>query len=223
MKANLFSILKPYRGWIFSLILSAVLSNGLSLWVPQLIREGIDDYGLGTLNLQRLLTQFAVAAFLIFLFTYFQNLVQTYASERVAKDLREDVANKISVQSYLYVQEVGSSKLLTNLTSDVEAVKLFVSQAIVALISSVFLIVGSSILLLLIDWRLALATLGIIPLIGGTFFFVLSRVKVLFTKAQEVIDWLNKVINESILGSALIRVLHAQHFEYAKFVEANTD
>jgi ATP-binding cassette subfamily B protein len=40
---------------------------------------------------------------------------------------------------------------------------------------------------------------------------------------QQVIDWLNKVINESILGSSLIRVLNSQTFEYEKFLAANTD
>src|SRR5439155_8332610 len=45
----------------------------------------------------------------------------------------------------------------------------------------------------------------------------------LFKKAQEAIDWLNKVINESILGSALIRLLNSQHYEYEKFVAANSE
>ena len=45
----------------------------------------------------------------------------------------------------------------------------------------------------------------------------------LFKRGQEVIDWLNKVINESILGSSLIRVLNAEQLEYDKFVAANTE
>ena len=61
-----------------------------------------------------------------------------------------------------------------------------------------------------------------LPIIGVTFFVVLGRVRKLFTKAQEAIDWLNKVINESILGAALIRLLNSQHYEYEKFVAANT-
>ena len=42
-------------------------------------------------------------------------------------------------------------------------------------------------------------------------------------RSREVIDWLNKVINESILGSALIRVINSQQLEYEKFLAANTD
>jgi ATP-binding cassette subfamily B protein len=51
---------------------------------------------------------------------------------------------------------------------------------------------------------------------------VLRRVRKLFLKAQEAIDWLNKVINESILGSALIRLLNSQQHEYEKFLAATT-
>jgi ATP-binding cassette subfamily B protein len=117
---------------------------------------------------------------------------------------------------------VNPSKLLTNLTSDVDSVKMFVAQAIVSLASSVVIIVGASILLIMINWKLALVVLTIIPLIAGSFFYILGKVKPLFRKSREIIDWLNKVINESVLGSAVIRVVNAQLLEYNKFVEANT-
>ena len=80
---------------------------------------------------------------------------------------------------------------------------MFVSQAISSIISSFFLIIGASILLLSINWKLALGVLAMLPIIGGTFHVVLGKVRKLFKKSQEAIDWLNKVINESILGSAL--------------------
>jgi len=109
------------------------------------------------------------------------------------------------------------------LTSDIDAVKLFVSQAIATIIASVFLIVGAGVLLLMINWRLGLSVLGIVPFIAITFQLVLRKVRPLFQKAQEAIDWLNRVINESILGAALIRLLNTQQMEYDKFLAANTE
>jgi ATP-binding cassette subfamily B protein len=70
-----------------------------------------------------------------------QNIMQVYTSEIVAKDLREKLIKKISLQDYNYIQTVSPSKLLTNLTSDVDSVKSFVSQAIASIISSIFLII----------------------------------------------------------------------------------
>jgi ATP-binding cassette subfamily B protein len=127
------------------------------------------------------------------------------------------------VQSFAWVERLTPAKLLTNLTSDVDAVKLFVSQAIASIISSLFLIIGASILLLSINWRLGLAVLGIVPFIAITFQLVLRKVRSLFKKSQEAIDWLNRVINESILGASLIRLLNTQQIECQKFMEANTE
>ncbi len=219
---NLFSLLGPYRGFVVLLILLALASNGLTLWLPKIIAHGIDDFLRSGFSSHVLLWEFGIAAALIFIFTYLQSIVQTYASERVARDLRHTLSEKISNRTYAFVQQATAAKLLTNLTSDIDAVKNFVAQAIVNIVSSLFIIVGASILLLSINWKLGLAVLTIIPIIGGTFFFVLSKVRALFLKTREVVDWLNKVINESILGAALIRVLNSQQPEYNKFVEANT-
>jgi ATP-binding cassette subfamily B protein len=139
----------------------------------------------------------------------------------VGKDLRTRLAAKISVQSFAWVEKLTPAKLLTNLTSDVDAVKMFVSQAIASIVSSLLLIFGASILLLTINWRLALAILGVVPFIFITFQLVLRKVRSLFQKAQEAVDWLNRVINESILGASLIRLLNTQQIESEKFLEAN--
>lgn len=221
-KSSVFSLLKPYRGMIFLLIFLALLSNGVNLLLPKIIADSIDAYTAGTFEIRAVFLEFGIAILFIFLFTYLQSLVQTYASERVARDLRTRLSNQISRQSHAYIEKANPSKLLTNLTTDVDAIKSFVSQAIVSIASSIFLIVGASILLLSLNWKLALAVIAIVPIIGTSFYLVLSKVKPLFKKSREVIDWLNKVISESILGAALIRVINSQQLEYDKFLSANT-
>lgn len=207
---------------IFLLILFALFSNGLNLWLPKIIGNGIDAYIGGHFSFEPIILQFTLVVVVIFIFTCLQSIIQTYTSERVARDLRTRLSDKIAEQSFAFIEEVNPSKLLTNLTADVDSIKLFVSQAIVSIVSSLFIIIGASILLLTINWRLALAVIAIIPLIGGAFFLVLRKVRGLFIQSRAVIDWLNKVINESILGAALIRVINSQQLEYNKFLEANT-
>jgi len=221
--AGLLVLLKPYRGLIVLLVILTVAGNALALAVPRIIAHAVDTYTQPTFALSGVAWQFFAAALLVFVLTYLQSIVQTYASEKVGRDLRTRVAAKISVKSYAFIEQVTPSKLLTNLTSDIDAVKLFVSQAIATIISSVFLIIGAGVLLLMINWRLGLSVLGIVPFIAITFQLVLRRVRPLFQKAQEAIDWLNRVINESILGAALIRLLNTQQMEYDKFLAANTE
>ena len=219
---NIFAILKPYKGVIFLLLLFALLSNGINLLLPKMLSWGIDAYQNGNFVLNTTLVTFSMAILAIFVFAYLQSIVQTYASEKVARDLRKQLSDKISRQSYLYIQQANPAKLLTNLTSDIDSIKMFVSMAIVAIVSSLVMIFGASILLITINWKLALAVLTIIPIIAVSFAIVMKNVRVLFKQTRENIDWLNKVINESILGAALIRVLNSQQQEFEKFLAANT-
>jgi len=221
--AGLFGVLEKYAGMITLLVVLTIVANALSLSVPKIISAAIDTYTNGHFILVKLIVEFSIIAVFIFVFTYLQNIVQVYASERVARDLRNQIAAKISVQPYSYIEKATPAKLLTNLTSDVDAVKTFVSTAVASLISSVFLVVGTAVLLLVTNWRLGLAVLVVVPVISILFFFILSKVRKLFVKAQEAIDWLNKVISESILGAALIRLLNSQKTEYDKFLDANTE
>jgi len=220
-KPGIFSLLKPYSGMVTILIIMALLGSGINMLIPKIIAHGIDSFSANKYNLRSVIFQFLLASSSIFVFTFLQNIIQTYASERVGKDLRSRLSDKISQQSYVFVLKSNPSKLLTNLTSDIDSVKMFVSMAFVTIISSVFVIAGTSVLLIQINWKLALAVISIVPVIGGAFFIVLKKVRVLFKKGREVIDSLNRIINESIMGSALIRVLNSQQPESMKFLETN--
>lgn len=221
-KANIFEVLKPYKLMIFGLIAFALLSNAVNLVIPKLISHSIDDFSKGAFDYQKIILEFLIAALIIFVFTFLQGILQTYASERVARDLRTKLSDKISRQSYAFVLQSNPSKLLTNLTSDMDSIKMFVSMAVVSLASSLFIVIGASALLISIDWQLALAVLIIIPIIIGAFMIVFRKLTSMFKKSREVVDRLNKIINESIMGAALVRVLNSQTTEYSKFMDANT-
>jgi len=216
-------LLKPYKLLVSTLVAFTIIGNALNLVVPKLISSAIDSYTAGHFQMQKVIVQFLLTGLGVFILIYLQYVTQTWASECVAKDLRAKLAAKISVQSFGWVEQITPSRLLTNLTSDVDSVKMFVSQAFASIISSLFLIVGTSVLLLTINWKLALAILGVVPFIAITFQLVLRKVRVLFRRAQEAIDWLNRVINESILGAALIRLMNTNQIEYQKFMQANAE
>ncbi|WP_206081996.1 ABC transporter ATP-binding protein [Maribellus sediminis] len=222
-RMGMFSLLKPYRKMIVLLIVFALAGNAANLVIPRIIAHGIDSYTDGNYVFKTILIEFLVAAGVIFLFTVLQTVVQTYASEKVGYDLRKKLSDKISRQSFSFIEEANPSKLLTNLTSDMDSVKMFVSQGVSSIVSSIFMIIGTSVFLLIINWKLAIPVLFLIPSVGISFFIILKKVRVLFTRSREVIDWLNKVINESILGAAIIRVINSQQLEYRKFLNASAE
>lgn len=219
--ANVFVLLKKYPKHSLLLVGFAFLTNVLGLVIPKVIAIGIDSFSATNVFPSHLILPTSLIAVGVFVFSFAQNLMQTIASEKVALDLRKQLTQKISLQNNATIEKFTPAVLLTNLTSDIDAVKTFIAQAVSGMVSSLLLIVGSSILLLITDWKLALVVLLIIPIIGLTFKVIFGQVQVLFIKGQEVIDWLNKVINESILGSATVRILNSENKEKEKFQQAN--
>jgi ATP-binding cassette subfamily B protein len=220
-QARLSVILRPYRKQVALLIVLAMMANVFTLFVPALVKQGIDDYVAGHFELAPLVLKFLGIAALVLFFTSWQSVTQVLVSEKVAMDLRLSLSDKIAGQGYRFIEEKNPAKLLTNLTSDIESIKLYVSMVIVSLVTSAVIIIGTSVILLTIDWQLACFVLLVIPLIGGSFFVILRKMRPYFMQSREVIDWLNKVIRESIIGSALIRVLDSGKLEHDKFDTAN--
>lgn len=220
---NVFSVLKPYIWLTTGLIVLGFATNGLNLVLPKIIAYGIDEYKKTGQVLVSVLWSFFFVSLGTFVFAYLQSIAQTYVSEKAARELREKIVSKIAEQNYMYIQEVTAGRLLTNLTSDIDNIKNFIGQAVVTIISSLFLIIGAAILMLMIDWRLALAVLATLPFITFTFAFIFMKLKHIFKKSQEAIDWLNKIINESILGASTVRVLNSKKTENEKFAQANTN
>jgi len=220
---GLFSLLKQYKGVVSIMIIMALAGSGTNMLIPKIIAHAIDAFSANDFKPWPVVTEFLIATVAIFVFTFLQSLAQTYTSEKVAKDLRTRLTNKISQQSYTFILKSNPSKLLTNLTSDTDSIKMFVSQAFVTIISSFFVVVGTSVLLITINWKLAITVISIVPVIAITFFIVLRKVRVLFRRSREIIDSLNRIINESIIGSALVRVLNSQQTESMKFLETNLE
>jgi len=183
-KPNIFGLLKPYKWIVLLLIVFTLIGNTANLLIPKIISHGIDTFNGGNYQGKKIIIVFLVVSIVILVFSYIQSIIQTYTAERVAFDLRKKLSDKIAVQSFSFIQQSNPSRLLTNLTSDMDSVKMFVSQAVSTIVSSVFIIIGTCILLLTINWRLALPVIVIIPVIALLFSFVFKKVRVLFRKSR---------------------------------------
>jgi len=129
---------------IMTIVVLTIAANNLNLILPTMIVRALDAFATGQLVLGTLVVEFLAVATGIVFFTYLQNSTQTYATGRVARDRRTTLVAKLAAQDLAYIQRTTTAKLLTNLTSDVDAVKLFVSQAVWVIVSSVFLILSAA-------------------------------------------------------------------------------
>jgi ATP-binding cassette subfamily B protein len=214
---SLVKLLKPYKGQMILLTLLTVAGSAVGLFVPLVVARAIDAFNAGRHDLGPEMVALAAITVGVFVFGNLQNIVQTIASERVARDLRTRLADKVSQQTYAQVEAQTAAKLLTNFTSDIDAIKSFVAQAAPSLISSAFVIVAASGILLWLKWQLALAVLPVFPLMGVSFFMLMGRVRKLFGQIQGIVDLMNRVLNENIVGAALIRLVNTTARELDRF------
>lgn len=220
---SIFGLLLGRKAIVAALTFFSIATTALTLVLPYLMGRAIDAFQAGDFDLTRVTIQFAIASFLIAISMYVAGIFERLSGEGVAKELRSKVMDKVSRQSFAYLTTVTPGKLLTNLTSDAQAVKMFASMAAANLITSVVMIVGAAILMFSLNWKLTLAVLAVVPLTGAAFAFIFSKVGPLFGKAQGIQDVLNRVITESITGAALVRVVNAQGAELYKFMQSNTE
>jgi ATP-binding cassette subfamily B protein len=218
-----FTFLKPYIGWTILLTICIFLSNGANLLIPRILGSSIDSFSKNGANysITKDLWLLGGITFGVLILTLLQTIISVYISERVAKDLRTDLIQKILSQPISFVNKRQSSDLFTNITSDTEQVKDIISQGFASIFSAIIILIGSVILLFSINVRLAFIAIVTLPLIIAVFAFIFKNISSLFRSAQEVLGNINKVINESVLGAMLIRVLNAQNYENTKFQEVN--
>jgi len=214
---NLLTLAKPYIWFIVGILAVSLVSNGLGLIIPKIMASVLDTFHNPGFNLSYYLAIILVITILTLVFSAGQSVLQTYLSERIAKDLRTDLIGKISRQPFSFIVQITPEKLLTILTADVDNIKMAISQGLIQIFSSIIILFGSAALLISINFRLALLVLMIIPLIAVIFFFAFSKIHKFFIKSQTIIDKLNKTINESIIASSLIRILNSQGNELRKF------
>jgi ATP-binding cassette subfamily B protein len=218
-----FTFLKPYIGWTILLTICIFLSNGVNLFIPRILGSSIDNFSKNGANysITKDLWLLGGITFGVLILTLLQTIISVYISERVAKDLRADLIQKILSQPISFINKRQSSDLFTNITSDTEQVKDIISQGFASIFSAIIILIGSVILLFNINVRLAFIAIVTLPLIIAVFAFIFKNISSLFRAAQEILGNINKVINESVLGAMLIRVLNAQSYENIKFEEVN--
>ncbi len=98
---------------VAGLILLTVAGNALNLLIPRLVADAIDSYTAGAFVASAVARQLLLTVCGIFVFASLQSLVQAYAAEKVARDLRRRLVERIAEQDHGYVQRVSPAALLT--------------------------------------------------------------------------------------------------------------
>jgi ATP-binding cassette subfamily B multidrug efflux pump len=217
--------LRSYTWESLVAVLSLLLVSGANLATPVLIGRAIDE-GIGP---RRLGVIFIVVGWLVGLalarglFTFLQGYLAERASQGVAYDLRDALFERIERLSFSYYDRVQTGQLVTRLTSDVEQIRTFAGSGVVQLANAVVMLIGTTVLLLYLDWQLALVALGIVPVIATLLVRFVGRIRPLFREVQQTLGRLNTVLQEDLLGVRVIRAFAREDYETARYSSVNDE
>ncbi|MBD1864708.1 MULTISPECIES: ABC transporter ATP-binding protein [Trichocoleus] len=215
--------LSAYRWTAIGALFSTLLLTAAYAVTPQLFRWGIDA-GIAQRNLRVVLYSagwMVGAAIARGLFNFGQSFWAEAASQGVAYDLRNKIFSKIQNLSFSYHDQSQTSQLLTRVTSDIEQIRTFLSTSLMQVISAIVTLVSVAVILLLMNWRLALITLTVVPMAGWLMAQFLSKTSSLFGQVQQQLGDLNAVLQENLFGVRVVKAFVRESTETARYTTLN--
>jgi ATP-binding cassette subfamily B multidrug efflux pump len=215
------------RYWLVTLgaYVSLLFVTAGNLVTPRLIQV-IIDRGITNKNLSVILWTalgLVVLALGRSLFQFAQGYLSERASQGVAYDLRNALYAKIQSLSFSYHDQAQTGQLLTRATNDVELVRMFTGMGFLQFLSSVVMLIGSLIFLFAMNWRLALVTVVLLPLVLGLFSFFGLKARPMFSRVQKKLSALNTILQENLAGVRVVKAFAREPFEAERFGKGNRE
>jgi ATP-binding cassette subfamily B protein len=215
--------LRHYKRDTLGALAATLLVSAANLTMPQLIRYAID---VGIDGNERRAIWLAVLGLLGVaavrgVFSFFQTFLAERASQGVAYDLRDGLFTKIERLSFAYFDQAQTGQLLTRLTSDVEQIRTFTGTGIVQMTSAVVMFVGTLVLLIELNWQLALISLLTIPALFLVLFRFVRKIGPLFGRVQAILGRLNTTLQESLSGVRTVRAFAREDREIDRYGAIN--
>ena len=231
---NIFKYLKGYRAVFLLAIISIIVATAMQLGTPILIKYAIDsvigDEPAG--NLQFLMDAFGKNMmsvvwiiiginFIRGIFLFFKGLLSSYAAENIAQNMREKLYRQIQYMTYEHHTKKETGDMIQRCTSDVETIRSFLGVQIVDLGRILFMILMSVGIMLMLNVKLTVFAVALIPILFGFSYVFFTKVQKNFKKSDEAEGKLTTVLQENLSGVRVVRAFGREKYEIDKFEEVN--
>ncbi len=220
---RLLTYLRPYRWLMIGSICLLLLTSLTQLAGPYLVKIGIDDY-IATDNMSGL-RLVALLYFAILLGQFFLRFAETYITQYVGQqimfDLRRDIFGHLQKLSLAFFDKNPVGRLITRVTSDVDALNEVVTSGMVAIFGNIFAIIGIVVAMLWLNWRLALVTLAVLPLLFAAAFLFKMKVRLLFRQVRTRLAVINSFLQENITGMRIVQLFNREKENFDQFEKIN--
>ncbi|MDA9336983.1 ABC transporter ATP-binding protein/permease [Polaribacter sp.] len=221
--SRLMGFAKKYRLYFFTAAFSTILLSFFAAARPYILKLTIDEGVIpkdSNALLYYVLLMFGVLGIevlLEFTFIYFSNWV----GQHIIRDIRAKIFRQILQFKMSYFDRNAVGKLVTRVVSDIETISAFFTQGVFKITSDILKMLVVTIIMLTINWQLALITLSVLPiLIYATKRFQIA-IKATFQEVRNQVSNLNSFVQERVTGMKIVQLFNREKIEYDNFKEIN--
>nr|WP_091728043.1 ABC transporter ATP-binding protein [Proteiniborus ethanoligenes] len=204
-----FLILETVGDLIQPTIMSKIIDNG--------VKRGDMDYVLKLGGIMLLMTGLGAVCAVI------RNIVSSRVSQSFGADLREDLYIKIQGFSFDNIDEFQDASLITRLTNDINQIQHFAHGMMRVFVKAPVLGLGAIVMAFLLNPKMALILLGVVPVVGLIIGINLKISYPIFTKIQKALDKVNGVMREYLAGIRVVKAFNRFDYEKDRFRKVNQD
>ena len=157
------------------------------------------------------------------LFTLLRRMHIAKGAEHMAKSMRDRLYRKLNAVPYDYHKHVSTGDLVQRCTSDVETVRMFVTNQLIEIVRITVMFVVAAALMFAIRWEMALISMSVMPILTVSSFLYFRYVRKYFTDVDEAEGALSTAIQENLTGVRVVRAFGQQRAEFDKFTALNKD
>ena len=169
----------------------------------------------------RLAMMFLIALLAQFVFGVVQVYLLQYTGQRVMYDMRQEIFAHVLRLPLAFFDRAPVGRLVTRVTSDVQAINEMFTSMLVNLFRDAFLIMGIMVVIFQLDWRLSLVIFAFFPVIVVAAWQFRNRVRTAYREVRKQIARLNAYLQESISGMRIIQVFVQEHKANERFDDIN--
>ena len=205
--ATLARLAAPYKTRTILSVFALLAATATALAPPFLSKYAV-DYGIRKQDLHALtwiVVIFLLAGLANWGMSYLQTYLTGWVGERILADLRNNLFGHLQRLSLGYFERNRAGVIISRLTNDVEALDQLVTDGVTSLVQNTLTLVGTAILLFVLDWRLALATLAVIPLMSVATVIFRVRSTRAYRAVRERLGLVTATLAEDIAGMRMVQ------------------
>jgi ATP-binding cassette subfamily B protein len=216
---------RPYRWVAIGLVITVVVPVAMELIMPRALYYVI-DHGIEPGDMDAIWRGSAimlVTAFTGALATLGQGVCRALLAQGLAYDMRNKLFAHIQTFSFANLDTMHTGQLMTRLSSDVDLVRGFASHGLSLLLRALLMLIGSVVMMFVIDPRLATLTLVLLPLASLLIWGLMELARPLFIVVQETLSALNTAVQENLAGVQVVKAFVRERYETDRFQRHNED